>query len=71
MERIETERFIDSKPVAMERPFKMFNDSKDITVWLDTEALAISGWELDHTPATQVTKRSLRNNTNSGDKHQI
>ena len=60
MERIEKERFPDSKP-AIEKPFKMHNDSKDITVWLDAEDLAKSGWELDRTPATQVKNAMIVN----------
>ena len=35
----------------------MFNDNQDITVWLDPEALNKKGWELDVTPASQVTKQ--------------
>lgn len=51
---MEKERFPQSKPVTNEKPFKMYNDSKDITVWLDSEVLARNGWELDQTPDKQV-----------------
>ena len=54
MERIEKERFPQSKPATTEKPFKMYNDSKDITVWLDPKALTENGWEFDQTPAEQV-----------------
>ena len=50
------ERFTGTKVAAREKPFKMFNDNQDITVWLDPEALNKKGWELDVTPASQVTK---------------
>lgn len=47
------ERFTGTKVAAREKPFKMFNDNQDITVWLDPEALNKKGWELDVTPASQ------------------
>ena len=51
VELTENERFLDSKP-AREQPFRMYNDSKLITVKLtDLE----EGWELDKTKDTQVT----------------
>ena len=53
MERKEKEKFPDSK-ASMEKPFKMYNDTNDITVWLRPEELAKNGWELDQTYATQV-----------------
>ena len=53
MERKEKEKFPDSKP-SIEKPFKMHNDTNDITVWLRPEELAKNGWELDQTYATQV-----------------
>ena len=53
MERKEKEKFPDSKP-SIEKPFKMYNDTNDITVWLRPEELAKNGWELDQTYATQV-----------------
>ncbi|XP_068673824.1 uncharacterized protein [Montipora foliosa] len=53
VERTERERFPGTKFAAREKPFKMFNDNQDITVWLDPEALNKKGWELDETPASQ------------------
>ncbi|XP_068673818.1 uncharacterized protein [Montipora foliosa] len=53
VERIEMERFTGTKVAAREKPFKLFNDNQDITVWLDPEALNKKGWELDVTPASQ------------------
>ena len=53
MERKEKEKFPDSKP-SIEKPFKMYNDSNNITVWLRQDELAKNGWELDQTNATQV-----------------
>ena len=53
MERKEREEFPDSK-ASIEKPFKMYNDTNDITVWLRPEELAKKGWELDDTDATQV-----------------
>ena len=51
VELTEKERFPDSRP-AREQPFRMYNDSKLITVKLtDLE----EGWELDKTNDTQVT----------------
>ena len=53
MERKEKEKFPDSK-ASIEKPFKMYNDANDITVWLRPEELAKNGWELDQTDARQV-----------------
>ncbi|XP_068673822.1 uncharacterized protein [Montipora foliosa] len=53
VERTERERFPGNNFPAVEKPFKMFNDNQDITVWLDEQALDKKGWELDETPAVQ------------------
>ena len=53
MERKEKEKFPDSK-ASIEKPFKMYNDANNITVWLRQDELAKNGWELDQTNATQV-----------------
>ena len=66
MERKEKEQFPDSKP-TLEKPFKMYNDSKHISVWLNPEDLATNGWVLDQTPATQV-KHTLQFRVVASDK---
>ena len=43
----------------MEKPFKMYNDANNITVWLRPDELAKNGWELDQTDATQVKSHTL------------
>ena len=58
MERKEKEKFPDSKG-TMEKPFKMYNDANNITVWLRPDELAKNGWELDQTDATQVKSHTL------------
>ena len=57
MERKEREKFPDSKP-SIEKPFKMYNDANNITVWLRPEELAKNGWQLDQTNATQVKRHT-------------
>ena len=56
VERTERKRFPGTMFPAVEKPFKMFNDNQDITVRLDEQALNKKGWELDETPASQVTE---------------
>ena len=45
------ERFPDSKAPAREQPFRMYNESKEITVKLTNLE---EGWEFDKTEDTQV-----------------
>ena len=52
----EKERFPDSRP-AREKPFKLYNNSKEITVKLTNIE---EGWELDKTNEEQVSKLSLK-----------
>ncbi|XP_067043625.1 uncharacterized protein [Acropora muricata] len=54
VERLEKERFPGTKPVAAEKPFKLFSDDQDINVWLDEDALTAKGWMLDEIPASQI-----------------
>ena len=50
MDRTEKERFPDSKP-AREKPFKMYEDNRPITVKLSGLE---EGWNFDNTDDTQV-----------------
>ncbi|XP_067017943.1 netrin receptor UNC5B-b-like [Acropora muricata] len=54
VERLENEHFPGNKRAAAEKPFKLFNDDQDITVWLDKDALTAKGWILDEIPASQI-----------------